>query len=134
MQAGDDTPSMDFAKHHWGYSTPQANVGFDHDVTIWIGAHSIVVGGQQPILISRAESAQRLAAIVVPAMDREARTWGRPPAHHYWVPNVKFVISPGGNVPFERLRPLIERHGLLSTVEYRLELESPRQTFHSWVQ
>jgi hypothetical protein len=37
-------------------------------------------------------------------------------------------------VTFERLRPLIERHGLVSTVEYRLELESPRQTFHSWVE
>ncbi len=131
---GDDTPDNSFAKHHWGYSTPQANVGFNHDVNVWIGAHAIVVGSQPPIPITRAESTQRLAALVVPALDREARTWGRPPDHLYWVPAVKFVVSPGGNVTYDRLRPVLERHGLISSVEYRLELESPRQTFHSWVQ
>jgi hypothetical protein len=132
--AGDDTPDNSFATRHWGYSTPQAHVGFNHDVSVWIGAHSIVVGSQPPIPISRAESAPRLAAIVVPALDREARTWGRPPDHLYWVPNVKFVVSPGGNLTYERLRPVMQRHGMISSVEYRLELESPRQTFHSWVQ
>jgi len=131
---GDDTPDNSFATRHWGYSTPQAHVGFNHDVSVWIGAHSIVVGSQPPIPISRAESAPRLAALVVPALDREARTWGRPPDHLYWVPNVKFVVSPGGNLTYERLRPVMQRHGMVSSVEYRLELESPRQTFHSWVQ
>jgi hypothetical protein len=129
-----DAPQRNSVRRRWGYSSPQASIGFEHDVTIWIGARAIVVGEQPPISINRAESAQRLAALVVPTLDREARTWGRPPDHLYWVPNVKFVVSPGGNLPYERLRPLIERHGLVSSVDYQLELESPRQTFHSWVQ
>jgi hypothetical protein len=133
-QASDDAPPRSGAKRRWGYSSSQANIGFEHDVTIWIGARAIVVGGQPPLSITPAESTRRLAALVIPALDREARTWGRPPDHLYWVPNVKFVVSPGGNLPYERLRPTIERHGLVSSVDYRLELESPRQTFQSWVQ
>jgi hypothetical protein len=129
-----DAPQRAGVRRRWGYSSPQASIGFEHDVTIWIGARAIVVGEQPPISINRAESAQRLAALVVPTLDREARTWGRPPDHLYWVPSVKFVVSPGGNLPYERLRPLIERHGLVSSVDYQLELESPRQTFHTWVQ
>jgi hypothetical protein len=133
-QSSDDAPNRDSTKHRWGYSSPQASIGFEHEVTIWVGARAIVVGGQPPVSINRAESTQRLAALVVPALDREARAWGRPPDHLYWVPNVKFVVSPGGNLTYERLRPLIERHGLVSSVEYCLEMESPRQTFQSWVQ
>jgi hypothetical protein len=129
-----DDPRRGGARRRWGYSSPQASIGFEHDVTIWIGARAIVVGGQPPIPINRAESPQRLARLVVPALDREARTWGRPPDHLYWVPNVKFVVSPGGNLPYERLAPTIERHGLVSSVDYSLELESPRQTFRGWVQ
>jgi hypothetical protein len=129
-----DAPPRSGATRRWGYSSPQASIGFEHDVTIWIGARAIVVGGQPPIPINRAESPRRLAALVVPALDREARTWGRPPDHLFWVPNIKFVVSPGGNLPYERLRPAIERHGLVSSVDYQLELESPRQTFKSWVQ
>jgi hypothetical protein len=133
-QTSDDAPNGNVTKHRWGYSTPQANIGFEHDVTIWIGAHCVVVGGQPPVSIDRAESSRRLAALVVPALDREARAWGRPPEHLYWVPNVKFVVSPGGNLSYERLRPVIEQHGLISSVDYCLEMESPRQTFQSWVQ
>jgi hypothetical protein len=133
-RADDDPLNQSGAKRHWGYSSPQANIGFEHAVTIWIGAHAVVVGGQPPVSINGAESTPRLAALVIPALDREARTWGRPPDHLYWVPNIKFVVSPGGNLPYERLRPAIARHSLISSVEYRLEMESPRQAFSSWVQ
>ena len=133
-QSSDGSPNGSFARRRWGYSSSQASIGFEHDLTIWIGARAIVVGGQPPVPISRADSVQRLAALVVPAIDREARAWGRPPDHLYWVPNVKFVVSPGGNLPYERLRPVVERHGLVSSVDYCLEPDSPRQTFQSWVQ
>ncbi|HEV8001561.1 MAG TPA: hypothetical protein VGP63_16865 [Planctomycetaceae bacterium] len=132
--SSDGSSNGNFTRRRWGYSSSQATIGFEHDVTIWIGARAIVVGGQPPVPISRADSVQRLTALVVPAIDREARAWGRPPDHLYWVPNVKFVVSPGGNLPFERLRPVIERHGLVSSVDYCLEPDSPRQTFQSWVQ
>jgi hypothetical protein len=130
----DDALSQNFAQRRWGYSNPQAKVGLEHDVTLWIGAHAIVVGGQPPIPINRSESAQRLTMLVASSLDRESRTWGRPPDNLYWVPDIKFVVSPGGNVTYERIRPIIARHSLVTTVEYRLEMESPRQSFSSWVQ
>jgi hypothetical protein len=131
-QSSDGSSNGNFTRRRWGYSSSQATIGFEHDVTIWIGARAIVVGGQPPVPISRADSVQRLTALVVPAIDREARAWGRPPDHLYWVPNVKFVVSPGGNLPFERLRPVIERHGLVSSVDYELEMGRPPQSFESW--
>jgi hypothetical protein len=133
-QDRDDPPPRSGVKRRWGYSSPQASIGFERDVTVWVEARAIVVGGQPPFAISGAESGQRLAALVTAAVERDARTWGRPPDHLYWVPNIKFVVSPGGNLPFERLRPTMERQGLISSVEYRLELQSPRQSFHSWVE
>jgi hypothetical protein len=133
-QDSDDAPPRPGEHRRWGYSNPQASIGFEHDVTIWIGARAIAVGGQPPVAINQADSTRRLTAIVTSALNREAQTWGRPPDHLYWVPNVKFIVSPGGNLTYERLRPAIEQHGLVSSVDYRLEMESPRQTFQSWVQ
>jgi hypothetical protein len=133
-QDSDDAPPRPGEHRRWGYSNPQASIGFEHDVTIWIGARAIAVGGQPPVAMNQSDSTRRLTAIVTSALNREAQTWGRPPDHLYWVPNVKFIVSPGGNLTYERLRPAIEQHGLVSSVDYRLEMESPRQTFQSWVQ
>jgi hypothetical protein len=120
-------------KHRWGYSSSQSSIGFEHDVTIRIGARSIVVGGQPPIAINGGESSARLAALVVPALDRDAQTWGRPPDHLYWVPSIRFVVCPGGNLPYERLWPALARHGLVSSVDYELEMGRPPQSLESWM-
>jgi hypothetical protein len=133
-RAGDDPLNPGSTQHHWGYSSPRASVGFEHEVTIWIGAHAILVGEQPPIKITGTESSQRLAARVIPVLDREAHSWGRPPDNLFWVPNIKFVIAPGGNLSYQRLLPILQRHSLISAVDYRLEMDRPRHTFEFWTQ
>lgn len=108
-------------RHQWGMASPGATIGFERDVTIYVESHRIYVGGEPPIPCGRGESNNALAAAVVAALDRDARTWGRPPDNFYWVPNVKFVISPGGNQHYERIRKAITRHGLISSVDFRLD-------------
>jgi hypothetical protein len=108
-------------RHQWGMASPGATIGFERDVTIYVESHRIFVGGEPPISCGRGESNNALAAAVVAALDRDARTWGRPPDNFYWVPNVKFVISPGGNQHYERIHKAIIRHGLISSVDFRLD-------------
>jgi hypothetical protein len=131
-RASDDPTAPRGPKRRWGYSSSQSSIGFEHDVTIRIGARSMVVGAQPPIAINGGESSARLAALVVPALDRDAQTWGRPPDHLYWVPSIRFVVSPGGNLPYERLWPALARHGLISSVDYELEMDRPGQSLETW--
>jgi hypothetical protein len=112
-------------RHQWGYASRRANVGFEHDVTIRVQADRIFVGEQPPVPCRPFESSRALSAAVIAALDRDARSWGPPPANFYWVPHINFVISPGGNVPYERIRPAIARHGLISSVDYRLDVTDP---------
>jgi flagellar motility protein MotE (MotC chaperone) len=111
--------------HRWGISSPRASIGFEHDVMIYIEARRICVGGQPPISCGRGESSERLSFAVLREIDREARSWGRPRENFYWVPNLKIAISPGGNLQYERIQPAFQRHGLSSTVDFRLELSRP---------
>jgi hypothetical protein len=96
-------------------------------VTIQVQADRIFVGHQPPIPSDHYLSSRELSAAVIGMLDRDARTWGPPPENFYWVPHINFVVSPGGNIPYERIRPAIERHGLISSVDYRLDAPDPLQ-------
>ncbi len=117
-------PSRESA-HRWGISSPRASIGFERDVTVYIEAQRIFVGGQPPIPCGRGETSQQLSRAFLRSLDRDARSWGRPPDSFYWVPNLKFEISPGGLVHHERLQNALQRHALTSSVDYRLELSRP---------
>jgi hypothetical protein len=120
--SGDDMDNpRHSSKNQWGYAGRQATVGFEHDVTIRVQANRIFVGMQPAIPCGQGESSRQLSAEVIAALNREARTWGPPPENFYWVPHINFVISPGGNVPYERIYATIARHGLISSVDYRLD-------------
>ncbi len=110
---------------HWGISSPRASIGFEHDLTLYIEAGRVYVGNQPPIPCGRRENSDQLAFAVLRAVNREARTWGRPRENFYWVPNLKIVVCAGGILQYERLQPAFERQGLSSTVEYRLEQSRP---------
>jgi hypothetical protein len=111
--------------HQWGIASPRASIGYEHDVTVYIEARRICVGGQPPILCGRGEISDQLSFAFLRALDKEARTWGRPRENFYWVPNLRIAISPGGILQYERIQPALLRHGLSSTVDYRLELSRP---------
>jgi hypothetical protein len=113
------------AVRRWGISSPRASIGFEHDLAVYIESGRIYVGHQPPIACGRRETSDQLTVAVLRAVDREARTWGRPRENFYWVPNLRIVVCAGGIVQYERLQPAIARHGLSSSVEFRLEQSRP---------
>jgi hypothetical protein len=114
-------------RRQWGIAGPKAEVGYQRQVEIYIDADRIIVDQQPPIPIGRWQSSNQLAGRVVRALERSAHSWGRPPQNFYWVPSIKFVISPGGNIPYERIRAKVLRHGLAASVEYRLDKAAPKK-------
>lgn len=113
------------AVRRWGISSPRANIGFEHDLPVYIEASRIYVGSQPPIACGRRESSDQLGLAVLRAVNREAHTWGRPRENFYWVPNLKIVVCAGGILQYERLLPSFARHGLSSSAEFRLEKSRP---------
>lgn len=111
--------------HRWGISSPRASIGYEHDVMLYIEAERIFVGGQPAILCGRGETSAQLSRAVLRALEREARNWGPPRENFYWVPSLKIVICAGGMLQYERIEPAFSRHGLNSTIDYRLELSRP---------
>jgi len=109
----------------WGLSPPAASIGFEKDVMIWCSADRVVVGGRKTIPVDKHVTGEVLFRRVVLALDAEARSWGRPPKGFYWIPAVRFVISPGGNQHYERLRRPLEQLGLNTAAEHRLDTSPP---------
>ncbi len=82
-----------------------------------IGSKDVVVP------VGNGESAKEMVNHVVAGIDRAVERWGDPPADFYWVPAIKFVIYPGGNQYYERLRePLEHDWGLATTMEFAPEM------------
>jgi hypothetical protein len=123
----DDAPrrKAQSSARHWGISSSRASIGYEHDLRLYIEAGRISVGNQPPIPCGRRENGDQLALAVLRAVNREARTWGRPRDNFYWVPSLKIVVCAGGMLQYERLQPAFERQGLSSAVEFRLEQSRP---------
>lgn len=109
------------AKKRWGFSNPGATIGFEREVTVQTTADRLIVGRRYVIRIGKGEPTRQLMLKLTAAVESEARSWGKPPNSFYWVPMLRFVISPGGNQHYQRLRSEVHKIGLQSAVEYKLE-------------
>ncbi|GAB4149970.1 MAG: hypothetical protein Tsb009_24550 [Planctomycetaceae bacterium] len=107
-------------KRRWGFSSPSATIGFEREIVIRAGADRLIVGKTQTIKVGRGETRSQLLNSVEQAIERQARSWGKPPTSFYWVPRIRFVVSPGGNQYYERLKDGMRKLQLQSSVEYKL--------------
>jgi len=110
----------------FGIAGPKATVGYEHEVIMRVDGDQICVDEEPPVSYARAESADRLATRVIRVLQRDARSWGRPPENFYWVPAIKVIVSPGGIVTFERIHKILLRHALISSVDYCLDSAKPQ--------
>jgi hypothetical protein len=68
--------------------------------------------------VGNGETIKEMINLVVMGIDRAVEKWGDPPSNFYWSPTIRFVIYPGGNQYYERLRePLEHDWGLATTME-----------------
>lgn len=112
------------SRRRWGLFNPGATIGFEKEIQVWATSERLFVGRQR-IRVGNGETKEQLLQNVVVAIAREVRAWGKPPDSFYWVPRVRFIISPGGNRHYGRLRSSLHKLGLQTSAEYRLE--TPRE-------
>src|SRR5205823_1687034 len=104
----------------WGRARPKASIGLERKLEIRVLPDRILVGSKDiSIPVGNGETTAEMINHVAAGIDHVADKWGEPPASFYWVPTVKFVVYPGANVYYERLRgPLEKDWGITSVVEY----------------
>jgi hypothetical protein len=120
-----DLPYEQLQRRRWGQHDPGASIGVEKNVAVRVDAQRMIVGDDViipvPLGASRTEVFDRLLTVI----DRQAQTWGKPGAGFFWIPSLRFVISPGGNQTYERIVPLVTKCGLSSSAEFTLDEVRP---------
>lgn len=113
-------PVKSNAPRLWGKAGRKASIGTIRKLDIHVMSDRIVIGKKETVIrISKGQTTQEMIERVVSGIDRAAEKWGEPPANFYWVPTVKFIVYPGGNSYYERIRGTLEnKWGVSSTLEY----------------
>jgi hypothetical protein len=118
-------PYEQLQRRKWGRYAAGATIGLEHEVIVRVDAQRMIVDDAiaipAPGGLSRNDLFDRLLSVV----DRQAHTWGQAPSGFFWIPNLKFVISPGGNQVYERVLPLLKKSGLSSSAEFTLDETAP---------
>lgn len=118
---GEDIPYEQLQRRRWGQFEEGANIGVEKSVTIRVDADQIIVANQLIIPIRPGASRNELFDHLLAAIDEHANSWGPASTGFFWIPSLKFVISPGGNQIYDRLAPLVTRSGLRADTEFTLE-------------
>jgi hypothetical protein len=98
-----------------------ARIGFEREITVRVEADRLVVGKDFVIRIREEQTQKDLVDEVIETIDVHARSWGQAPENFYWVPTIRFLVSPGGNQHYERLHGPLSRFGLSSRVDFTLQ-------------
>jgi len=110
----------------WGLSGGGARIGFEREITIRVEADRVIVGRDQIIPIGDGQRKKELLDDILRAIDAYTRTWGPPPEDFYWIPSIRFLVSPGGNQHYERLYGRLSRFRISSRADFTLEpFQSP---------
>jgi hypothetical protein len=108
-------------RRQWGNGRGRAGIGLEKQLEIHAYADRLAIGpGEATVGVGRGEKNDELTNQVLGGIERTAQTWGAPPSNFYWIPAVKWVVHPGGNQYYERLRGPLEKWGINSTVEYNV--------------
>lgn len=118
---GQEIPYEMLQHRRWGQFEDGANIGLEKPITIFVDADQIIVAEQLIIPIHPGATRNELFDMLLSAIDENAATWGRAASGFFWVPSLRFVISPGGNQIYHRLSPLVTRSGLRADAEFTLD-------------
>ena len=96
-------------------------IGFERTIPIMITSSQLTVGDEKSVSVGKGESQKELRKALIISLNRHVHTWGPPPKGFYWVPKVKFRISPGGNQYYSRVQGSLLHMGIDSTTDYLLD-------------
>ncbi len=118
-------PYEQLQRRKWGPHEPGASIGVEKPVVIRIAGDHFLVESSAPIPIPEGADRVEIFDRLLTTIDQQAQGWGQPGVGFFWVPKLKFVISPGGNSVYERIAPLVAKSGLSNRVEYTLNQAQP---------
>lgn len=125
---GPRSPKLPYEKlqrRKWGPHDPGASIGVEKPIEIRVDAERMIVGGTTVIRLRPDASRNEIFDQLLATLDQNSRAWEAPGPGFFWVPSLRFVISPGGNVMYERIAPLVTKSGLSNSREFTLEATSP---------
>lgn len=124
---GDDgpiDPAFRGGKRRWGKAGGRAGIGLERKVEIHVKADHMLIGSKVAVRVSSDQNAEELLRTVLGGLDETAQGWGEPPANFFWLPSVRFVVFPGGEPYYERVRGPLQKSGVNSTVQYHLDKQA----------
>jgi len=121
-------PGRAHGPRKWGSVGKRASIGLEKQIEMRVMPDRIVIGRKDVVVpVGNGETPDEMIGRVVTGIDRTAEKWGEPPSSFYWQPKVKFIVYPGGNQYYERLRgPLESKWGVHTTIEYPADEETAR--------
>ncbi|MCA9073630.1 MAG: hypothetical protein KDA93_01255 [Planctomycetaceae bacterium] len=105
----------------WQKHSHAGEIGYEREVLIRVSSTQVTIADETSFPITQGISAEELRQLLSVHMSQHVNSWGEPPRSFYWLPSVKFVVSPGGNQFYERLKPIVGQWDLHSDVELTLE-------------
>ncbi len=121
-----ELPYDQLRHRRWGPHEPGASIGVEKTVEIRVDAEQMIIDNDFVIRVPAGASRNDVFHQLINSLDQVANTWGQPGKGFFWVPRLKFVISPGGNSVYERVAPLVTKSGLSNSTEFTLD--QARQT------
>ncbi|MSR56644.1 MAG: hypothetical protein EXS05_03090 [Planctomycetaceae bacterium] len=118
---GPSDPALLGGKRRWGQSHARAGIGLERKVEIRAKADHLLIGPDVAVSVNPNEKPEELLQKIQAGLEETAQAWGPPPANFFWLPAVRFVVYPGGNTYYERVRGLLQKSGVNSTVQYHLD-------------
>jgi hypothetical protein len=112
---------IDQSRPQWGPRSGSGLIGFEKQVRITVTGTQITIGDHSPFHVDKSTSIRDLQRLLAGAINREVHDWGAPPKSFYWVPAIRFAVTPEGRLQHERLRKIIKEWDLQSTAEYITE-------------
>ncbi|VAX41507.1 hypothetical protein MNBD_PLANCTO02-2807 [hydrothermal vent metagenome] len=102
----------------------RSGIGFERPIPIVITSKKMTVGKEKSIAVGKGESKKELMIAFIKSLNRHVNKWGPPPEGFYWVPQVNFKISAGGNPYYEKVHGDLQQMGIASKTKYLTEQRS----------
>ncbi len=123
-----DRMQKNLSKRGWGLSR-RAGIGIERSVNVVITPDRIQVGKlEMAIVLGHGETEQQVVRAVIVDIDENAKTWGDPPSGFYWVPYVRFHVSPKAVHISKPIEQALRKGGLSTKTTYgEATVVSPKQ-------
>ena len=100
---------------------PGSRIGLERKVIVRVTPQQVVVESRPAISVSAGMSREELQAELAQELQSMFVDWGPAPRGFYWLPRVKYSVTPGGQQHIKRLTDLTDEWQIKSVTDYVFE-------------